>query len=284
MPVYSTNTAFYSYYKNPKYSDFTITCGSDTHQVHMCYIAPQSKYFERCGDGMFKEGKERKIDLQEDDPDDVRRMIEFFYTSNYDDGSEDSDVESEQFPINIDAKMYALADKYDVPVMQALALEKFESALIECHTNRAAMISATETLTRDVELPDTDTKLHDLLVDGWLIAGGPALATTEGAKEFVELTKIAPWLSTALLTRTLTGLSTGKLHYLYVCEKCTRTKKVSWPGLYSTEGSNYPGLCESCYSKIPWADVEVAVDCEELFTSRDLSYKWRQSLKLLPNP
>jgi hypothetical protein len=55
-----------SYFKDGKFSDFTIICDGKEYHVHRCFIAPQSKYFERAFTGMFKEGAERKIELKED--------------------------------------------------------------------------------------------------------------------------------------------------------------------------------------------------------------------------
>jgi len=78
----------YSYFEDGKFSDFTIVCDGTEHNVHRCFIAPQSKYFERACTGMFKEGAERKIELKEDLTSMVDRMVYYFYNFDYYTGSD----------------------------------------------------------------------------------------------------------------------------------------------------------------------------------------------------
>lgn len=41
-------------FNSPKYSDLTITCGSDKYLLHRAIICPRSKFFDKACDGGFK--------------------------------------------------------------------------------------------------------------------------------------------------------------------------------------------------------------------------------------
>ena len=70
-----------------------------------------------------KEGLSGEIDLKDDDPDMVNNMLQFLYTSNYQDNADGGR------PLLINANMYSIGDKYNIPTLKTLANEKFSAAL-----------------------------------------------------------------------------------------------------------------------------------------------------------
>lgn len=76
-----------SLYKTGKYSDLTIKCQGKTWKCHQAIICPQSKPLAAALNGSFKEATTREIDLEEEDPDIVKLMLDFLYRGDYDDGS-----------------------------------------------------------------------------------------------------------------------------------------------------------------------------------------------------
>ena len=70
-----------------------------------------------------KEGQTKTITLHDDDPDMVSAMLCFLYTGNYKDG------EDHEPAICFNAGMYALGDKYDIPLLKDLAAIKFKKDL-----------------------------------------------------------------------------------------------------------------------------------------------------------
>ena len=73
------------------------------------------------------------IDLKEDDPDTVARMLQFCYTYDYqiivDDKALASDVVVD--PMLVNARIYFVADKYDIGPLKDLAKKKFEEVVKE---------------------------------------------------------------------------------------------------------------------------------------------------------
>ncbi|KAG9591239.1 hypothetical protein KCU77_g4705, partial [Aureobasidium melanogenum] len=153
------------------YSDFKIVCGSDTYNVHKNIICPQSSFFRAaCRPDTFKEGQTgtitfhsspgRKInaqsspitpdefdwDLDVEDTKTVKAMIYYFYHHDYHtepmpDSMKDSIGEClSEGPLAQHARMYAMGEKYGVPGLKALALEKFSPRTIEISGLCTAMV------------------------------------------------------------------------------------------------------------------------------------------------
>ncbi|AEO55662.1 hypothetical protein MYCTH_2299733 [Thermothelomyces thermophilus ATCC 42464] len=199
-------------FKEGTYSDLTITCGNDEYKVHKAIICPRSSFFAKACDGLFQEGNTGVVSLPDDDPQAVRLMMHYFYHLDYPRQREvkhgflnksqstnpKSDVvtnpgstsgkTSNKTPksaysvpphqgfevpnLTIHARLYALAEKYDVQGLKALALEKFkEEARIQWDSDdfiRAAEEAYTSTVDRDRGMRDAVVEAireHSVVLD-----------------------------------------------------------------------------------------------------------------------
>ncbi|KAE8379706.1 hypothetical protein BDV26DRAFT_156017 [Aspergillus bertholletiae] len=75
--------ALASMHSDPKYSDLTIVCGSESHAVHRCIVCPRSEFFAAACDDDFCEAFTRVINLDKEEPVLVRQMIQYLYTLDY---------------------------------------------------------------------------------------------------------------------------------------------------------------------------------------------------------
>ncbi|KAI0859965.1 hypothetical protein F4860DRAFT_481275 [Xylaria cubensis] len=132
-------------YHRGEYSDLTISCGQSRYRVHKALVCPQSNFFTAaCGAG-FKETRERIVDLPDDDPWAVKMMVHYFYHFEYDtqsvmESSQNSSEathaslgEASQIPSSLvlHAKIYALAEKYNICGLKDFALQEFKAAAAE---------------------------------------------------------------------------------------------------------------------------------------------------------
>lgn len=76
-----------------------------------------------------------------------------------------------EFPIQLHAHVYAIADKYEVPDLKSIARDKFREELAKNMDSTKIMGAAIAALYLEIELPDSDRKLKDLLAIAWIIPG-----------------------------------------------------------------------------------------------------------------
>ncbi len=61
----------------------------------------------------------------------LKRMVSFFYTMNYDDDMPDEETEQKTGPcisqLQLHARMFAIGDRYDIPGLRYLAVKKYST-------------------------------------------------------------------------------------------------------------------------------------------------------------
>ncbi|XP_014550697.1 hypothetical protein COCVIDRAFT_20927 [Bipolaris victoriae FI3] len=65
------------------YSDFKITCGSDTYKVHKVIVCNRAGFFARAVSFGGQETESGKLDLPEDEPETVKLLIQYLYEGEY---------------------------------------------------------------------------------------------------------------------------------------------------------------------------------------------------------
>ncbi|KAL2158848.1 hypothetical protein VTH06DRAFT_4040 [Thermothelomyces fergusii] len=172
------------------YSDLTIICGDHEFNVHKAVICPRSSFFAKACDSLFQEGSTGVVSLPDDDPQIVKLMLHYLYHLDYprQPGATQGRItvskaeipdslkytgiviaRNDRVPksfeepnLSIHAKLYALAEKYDMQTLKTLALEKFKEE-VKFHWNtddfvRAAEEAYTSTL-------ESDRGLRNVVVD-----------------------------------------------------------------------------------------------------------------------
>lgn len=124
---------------NERLSDMKITCQGHTFKVHRFIICKQSQFFETARTGPFKESTEQTVDLPDDDPETVERVISYLYMGDYqEDGHivpldgisepEQPETETETATEIIGSnhiQVYTAADKFGIVSQKTLASKKF---------------------------------------------------------------------------------------------------------------------------------------------------------------
>ncbi|EZG02978.1 hypothetical protein H106_06508 [Trichophyton rubrum CBS 735.88] len=129
------------------YSDMEIVCNGFTFKAHRAVVCTQSDFFNAAFNGGFKEAKSRTVELPDDDSETIERVLSFLYLQEYDekghlmaldsqitvapsstDGSSARNDEEQSKTTDAglnNAQVYVAADKFGIPLLQALAAEKF---------------------------------------------------------------------------------------------------------------------------------------------------------------
>ncbi|TVY45333.1 Arm repeat protein interacting with ABF2 [Lachnellula occidentalis] len=170
-------------YSSGKYSDMTIICKGKTFKVHQCIVCLQSKPLAAAMDGKFKEGPSKEIDLEDDQPEIVEKMLSYMYTSDYSDGpdsTEPGSTPSKSVPSAsstavsssnpsptsaslTNAQLFVIADKYDIQGLKELAKKKYEEVIADSWNSASFVASLKllyeETLESDRALKDAAVKV-----------------------------------------------------------------------------------------------------------------------------
>ncbi|CAA9957050.1 BTB domain containing protein [Pyrenophora teres f. maculata] len=77
-----------SAYKNGDFTDLVISCCGSEFAVHTVIVCSACDFFAKSIQFAGKEANERRIDLQEDDPEMIRRLITYLYLGDYDPSDE----------------------------------------------------------------------------------------------------------------------------------------------------------------------------------------------------
>ncbi|KAK4962187.1 hypothetical protein LTR66_011854 [Elasticomyces elasticus] len=102
-----------------KHTDLGIHCAGTKFKVHKL-ILTQYQYFATLLEGSFKEKDADIIDLSADHHDILHALLHYIYYYTYD------EAEQTAFPAMIfHIHVYAIADKYNIAGLQALAANKF---------------------------------------------------------------------------------------------------------------------------------------------------------------
>lgn len=114
--------------------------GSFPRSVHKVIVCTQSKVFRAACSKPFKEAASGEYEIAEQSPAMVRRMVDYFYTGDYTYCSESPQdlcqgkpehSDEEAFPeMRVHARMFALAEMYQVDGLRTLAVTKYGEATV----------------------------------------------------------------------------------------------------------------------------------------------------------
>ncbi|KAG0646411.1 Kelch repeat and BTB domain-containing 5, partial [Hyphodiscus hymeniophilus] len=155
-----------------KWSDLSIICHGKTFKLHRSIVCVQSKPLEAMADGKFMEGINGVITLNDDDLDVFECLVSFFYKETYDDSHNvtttlavpssmnDSFVGTSQ-ALLLNAKVYVMAEKFDIPELKKLATVKYEAA-VPIDWNSEAMAASINVVYE--ETPQSDRSLKEVMI------------------------------------------------------------------------------------------------------------------------
>ncbi|RPA72577.1 hypothetical protein BJ508DRAFT_72358 [Ascobolus immersus RN42] len=121
-------------FKEGRMSDLVLVCEGETFNVHKYPLSLQSEFFAGCLESGMRESVEGRIELKEENLEDVKRMLEYMYSGVFwehdlamdretygiydsfvNPETERSEQEKSADPLIVCMRMYAVADKFGIP-------------------------------------------------------------------------------------------------------------------------------------------------------------------------
>ncbi|KAL8990888.1 MAG: hypothetical protein Q9169_008005, partial [Polycauliona sp. 2 TL-2023] len=100
-------------------ADMNVITTHGSKKYHSAFVCPRSSVLSAAYGGSFNEGVTKTIDLSEDPPFQVDRMMQYFYLLDYPDPKGELDI------LEAHAQMYILGEKYNVSDLKEVAAGKF---------------------------------------------------------------------------------------------------------------------------------------------------------------
>ncbi|KKY23254.1 putative btb poz-like protein [Diplodia seriata] len=146
-------------------TDVILFCWGHIFHVHRNVLTWQCKFFKNAFNPTlgFKEARSGEIEMNDDYYDNIYALLEYLYTYDYKvvlSGEDRGPVPELRFHV----KIYATADRYDVPKLKNLARTKFSQTLENARIHDVQ--DGLYKVLKDVytTTPDTDRGLRDLVL------------------------------------------------------------------------------------------------------------------------
>lgn len=168
-----------SMFEDKTFADFKIQCATtgQIYDVHRNILACHSEYFRRYLSSRFAEVELGIIELKEDHPNVLDVMINYFYKFDY---SEDGLVgvgRPFMDALDLDAQVFAIADKYEASDLEQCALKKFCQSLPSVLMQKRNPLPAITTVYEST--PASKRGLRDVVGEFWFLAGKTLAAQLE---------------------------------------------------------------------------------------------------------
>ncbi|KAK1989747.1 hypothetical protein LX36DRAFT_686373 [Colletotrichum falcatum] len=164
-------------YATGVYSDLIISSSAKSFSVHRAIICPRCEFFAAACRNPFEEATDGVISLPDDDPVAVEMMVQYFYNLGYckptpesnsdrshadlcqttQEHSDSGDISD----ILLHAKVYAIAEKYAIGGLKALARIKFQTTASKCWDTDDFLDAISEAYTSTL---DSDRGLRDIVL------------------------------------------------------------------------------------------------------------------------
>ncbi|KAI1946633.1 hypothetical protein LOZ53_005262 [Ophidiomyces ophidiicola] len=111
------------YFEESILTDTTLTCKGARFEVHRFVLACHSEFFLNAFRSEWNEAKPGTMDLSEDEPGIIQALVEYVYHLDYTCFPDTGDI----YTLLFHAKVFKLADKYDIYHLRKLALARVKS-------------------------------------------------------------------------------------------------------------------------------------------------------------
>ena len=123
-------------FRSAMFADCTIHSGPKVWHLHRCILSPRCEFFWSCFQGSFEEARTASIEMHDDDPETLERMLKWIYCLDY------PSLSNSSTPWTAELMLYLLADKYGLTKLMAVAEESILTLAVKC-TSKSELLEKT---------------------------------------------------------------------------------------------------------------------------------------------
>ncbi|KAK2772769.1 hypothetical protein FQN52_004834 [Onygenales sp. PD_12] len=137
---------FAKLFNSQAHSDVTLYLGPSKFKFHAHYaiLSVRTSYFDKAKAGEWEEGKNNEFNLTEDRAHALCRMLEYIYKGDYATGSRSLDGSKDDPDLLKHARVFRLADYFDVKGLKELCARKFAKQAVWLWTSEQFIESIRE--------------------------------------------------------------------------------------------------------------------------------------------
>ncbi|KAK4894438.1 hypothetical protein LTR27_007324 [Elasticomyces elasticus] len=238
-----------------KHTDLKIKLGDRVWHVHKSLVCARSDSFAKACEGDFKEAGDGAVEIHDDDPTVIDKMIHFIYKTEYD------DADTEVAPVLLNVRIVAAVEKYFVKFLAHLAISKFNYYVEDAWETEAFADAIAEAYTTT---HDSDRELRDTLLKVVVKHADDLFdqQQTEYA-HFQEMGAKTPSFSMEVATRLVRSMEEGRTMKTYFCPDGDGTEKFRSA---MKEDQEITWICPACsyyegtFNYYYWQQFRVDVD------------------------
>ncbi|KAK5698838.1 hypothetical protein LTR97_006486 [Elasticomyces elasticus] len=241
-----------------EHTDLKIKLGDRVWNVHKAIVCARSDFFAKACKGDFKEAKDGVVEIHDDYPEVIDKMIHYIYKTEY------SESDTELAPVLFNVRMVAAAEKYFVKFLAALAVSKLDYFISNVGTAWGSKDFADAIAEAYTTTHDSDRELRDTLLQ-MVVAHADMLFRKEFTEfaHFQDMAAKTPSFSAEVAALLAKPLEISPILNIYYCpgDDCRESFRSA-----ITDGQRVKWTCDYC----GWEDED--------------DYSWWQSYKIAELP
>ncbi|KAK3721724.1 hypothetical protein LTR37_002889 [Vermiconidia calcicola] len=202
---------------DPVFADFTIIAADKEYKVNRMLLACHSEYFKKAFETKFKGSDQSFIDLKGENPNALSHAITYFYTLCYDG--------EKALTTKDHVNVYLLADRYDIPGLSELALERFSASTTAYDEDVTGFFEVIQGVYENTTAVNKD--IRSATINYWLMMSFNKLGTDRSSL-VQKLIEVPQFMSELILTYEK-GHNGNRKTFYFECQHCRKSERRTVP-------------------------------------------------------
>lgn len=148
-------------FRTSLFSDCTIYSNHKVWHLHRCILSPRCEFFWKCFQGSFEEATSASVEMHDDDPETLERLLIWIYQLRYPVLPEQSRRKTQWTK---DLMLYMIADKYGLTALMDATRRALRNAATECVNQTDRLVNSVDDFVEAMEMLYVDlTEREDLI-------------------------------------------------------------------------------------------------------------------------
>lgn len=133
-------------FQSGSFSDCTVHSKQRVWHLHRCILSPRSEFFWGCFEGEFEEANSCMIEMQDDDPQILEKMLRWIYTMHL------PEPQDKSRPWTENVLLYVMADKYGLAGLMEATRNALLDEAIRCSVQPSRLADSMKDYIEAVEM------------------------------------------------------------------------------------------------------------------------------------